>query len=70
MKKAKYTVVVGNVGTMEYKIKKFAIECYESYVALSRSNVTRAAGESVTMFEGDNIIMEYIGTIDEQADDI
>jgi len=69
MKKAKYTVNVGNVGNMDYTSKKLALECYNSYVTLSKNNVTRAAGESVTLFKDDDIIMEYIGTIDQQEND-
>jgi len=69
MKKAKFTVVVGNVGTMEYDSKKLALDCYKTYVTLSESNQTRAAGESVTMFEGEEIFAEYIGTIDQQEND-
>lgn len=56
-----YIVNVGNVGNMEYTSKKLALECYNTYVNLSLSESTRAAGESVTLFENDNIIMEHIG---------
>lgn len=66
MKQAKktYTVSVGNVGNMEYTNKKLAIECYNTYVTHSKTYTTRAAGESVTLFEGDNIIAEHIGDFD------
>lgn len=66
MKQKKYTVVVGNVGTMDYTSRKLAIECYNTYVTLSTNNEGRAAGESVTLFDdNDNIIMDYIGTLQE-----
>lgn len=63
--KKNYQVVVGNVGTMDYTSKRLAIDCYKTYVTMSITNQTRAAGESVTLFCNDEIIMEYIGTIDE-----
>ena len=57
----KYTVNVGNIGNMEYSSKKLATECYNTYVQLSKNNQTRAAGESVVLFENENIILEHIG---------
>ena len=59
MAKNKYTVVVGNVGTMEYTNKKLALKCYNTYVALSNSDATRAAGEPVTLFKEGEIIAEH-----------
>jgi len=59
-----YYVIVGNVGTMDYTSKKLAIDCFKTYRTLSMQGITSAAGESVTLFEGDNIIDEYIGTLD------
>lgn len=56
-----FTVNVGNVGNIEYTSKKLATECYNTYVSLSINNETRAAGESVFLFEGENIISEHIG---------
>ncbi len=66
MKQAKktYTVIVGNVGNMDYTNKKLAMDCYKTYVTMSKQGVTRAAGESVTLLEGEEIIMEHIGEID------
>lgn len=60
--KKMYLVSVGNVGNLEYTSKKLAMECYTTYVNLSIANQTRAAGESVILFEGENIILEYVGT--------
>ena len=70
MKQAKkvYAVNVGNVGNMEYTNKKLAIDCYKTYVTLSMTNQTRAAGESVYLLCNDDILMEYIGTVDIEND--
>lgn len=57
--KKTYTVNVGNVGNMEYTSKKLAIECYKTYVTLSKNNEGRAAKEPVILFEGEDILMEY-----------
>jgi len=62
--KTVYTVNVGNIGNIEYTNKKLAIDCFKTYRSLSMQNITRCAGESVYLMEGDNILMEYIGTID------
>jgi hypothetical protein len=66
---AKYIVNVGNIGNIEYTSKKLAEECYTTYVSMSKQNITRAAGESVVLFKDDEIIKEYIGTIDQQQND-
>ena len=63
MKKSNlYVVNVGNIGNMEYKSKKLAIDCYKTYVTLSMNNEGRVAGESVVLFCNDEIIMEYEGS--------
>ncbi len=66
MKQAKktYTVIVGNVGNMDYTSKKLAMDCYKTYVTMSKKGITRAANESVTLLEDNEIIMEHIGEID------
>ncbi len=61
--KKTYYVVVGNVGTMDYTSKKLAIDCFKTYRTMSMQNITSAAGENVTLFESENIIDEYIGTL-------
>ena len=68
MKKNIYCVNVGNVGNMEYTSKKLAEDCYTTYVTLSRTNQTRAAGESVYLFKNNEIVKEYIGTIDQEQE--
>ena len=62
--KNKYSVVVGNIGTMEYTSKKLAVECYKHYISMSIQNITRAAGQSVILFKNSQIIGEYIGTLE------
>jgi hypothetical protein len=66
MKKSVFTVNVGNIGNMEYTSKKLALECFNTYVALSKAGETRAAGESVYLFKDDEIICEYIGTVEQE----
>lgn len=61
-----YEVVVGNVGTMTYKSKKLAYECYNAYVTLSKRGETRAAGEDVTLLRNGEIVQEHTGTLTEQ----
>jgi len=64
--KKNYTVSVGNVGNIEYTSKKLAIECYNTYVSLSKNNQTRASGEDVVLFENGEPMsgFEYFGTND------
>ncbi len=58
-----YTVIVGNVGKIgEYASRQLAQESYKSYVELSTSGYGRVAGESVYLFENDEIIEEHMGT--------
>ena len=61
-----YVVGVGNIGTVcEDSDRSVAQGYYDEYVALSESGRGRAAGEPVTMFHGDTIVMEHVGTVDE-----
>lgn len=59
-KKHNYEVVVGNVGTMPYTNKKLAMDCYKTYVTLSKNRETRAANEPVTLLKDGEILEEYI----------
>jgi hypothetical protein len=59
--KTTYEVCVGNVGNMTYTSKKLAEDCYTTYVKLSKQNISRAAGETVTLFKNGEIIKEHIG---------
>lgn len=54
-----YEVIVGNIGTMPYTSKKLAMECYTTYVNLSKSDHGRASGESVTLLKNGEIIEEH-----------
>ena len=64
-KKNTYTVSVGNVGCMEYTSKGMAEQCYLTYVNLSRTGQTRAAGEDVVLMCNDVVLKEYVGTLNE-----
>jgi hypothetical protein len=66
MKKNSYSVNVGNIGNMDYTSKKLALECFNTYVTLSKSGEGRAAGESVYLFCDGEIIAEHIGTVDQE----
>jgi hypothetical protein len=68
MKKKQYTVVVGNVGTMDYTSKKLAMDRYTTYITNSKRNETRAAGESVTLLQDGEPIMEHVGINDLEED--
>lgn len=58
-----FRVVVGNVGTVYYgPSSKDAVQAWNDYVYLSRTNQGRAAGESVLILRDDNITREYEGT--------
>lgn len=63
--KNNYTVNVGNIGNMEYTDKRLAIDCFKTYVSLSKQGKTRAAGEDIILMCNDVIIDEYIGTLNE-----
>jgi hypothetical protein len=54
-----YTVSVGNVGCMEYTNKALALDCYTTYVSLSKKGITRAANEPVVLFMNNEIIKEF-----------
>lgn len=64
-KNNKYTVIVGNVGTMEYTNKKLAMDAYNTYVHLSKAMQTRAAGEDVTFMVNNEIVIEHMGSLQE-----
>ena len=65
-----YTVIVANVGKIgEYASRQLAQESYKSYVELSTSGYGRVAGESVYLFENDEIIEEHMGTNDDRDEE-
>lgn len=59
----KYQVIVGNIGTV-YDGDSYmdAKQAYSEYRKQSRANYGRASGESVTMFENDEIKWEHDGS--------
>lgn len=59
-----YTVVVGNIGTV-YTGSNLRDARFEArlYVDRSKRRMGRAAGESVTVFQDDEIVDEYPGTV-------
>lgn len=59
-----FQVIVGNIGTV-YCGPDFneAESAYDEYLEQSKSEVGRAAGESVTMMYNNSIHKEYAGTI-------
>lgn len=59
----RYQVIVGNIGTVYAgPSKRKANAAFKEYVELSRQNYGRAAGESVTYFDDEEVIDEYYGT--------
>jgi hypothetical protein len=63
MAKNQYNLLVGNIGNISYTNKNDAIKDYNHYVKISKKIITRCAGESVALFCNDEIIKEYIGSI-------
>lgn len=62
-KKNNYEVVVGNIGAMPYGNHKLAMECFVTYVSLSKLGITKAAHKSVTLLKNGEIVKEHIGAI-------
>ena len=59
-----YTVVVGNIGMiLETNHHTVAVRTFQDYVMLSSNNAGRAAGEDVTLFRGDEPLLEYTGDL-------
>lgn len=65
-----YSVVVGNIGTVcDHECYDNAYDTYRRYVKQSKENSGRAAGESVTLFHGEEIAEEYEGTLSADSED-
>lgn len=65
-----FEVMVGNIGSVYYGFdKREAWKHYREYVAQSKSSVGRAAGESVTILSGGEIVREFIGSLHRKAMD-
>jgi hypothetical protein len=62
-----YQVIVGNIGTVITTDNKTDAEAaFNEYKAQSESNVGRAGGEPVTLFQDDEIVKEHYGTLDNE----
>lgn len=63
-----YTVIVGNIGTV-YRgpCAHTARTLYSSYMGDSKANYGRASGESVYLFEDDEISRAYLGLNDTEV---
>jgi hypothetical protein len=58
-----YTVIVGNIGTIgTFKSLTAARASFDEYVKMSVDGYGRAAGESVTLIRGEELIQEHEGT--------
>jgi hypothetical protein len=65
-----YTLIVGNIGTIgKYDTLKVAKYQYVTYVNLSAIGYGKVAGESVYLFENDEIIEEHMGTNDDRDEE-
>lgn len=60
--KKNYVVSVGNVGNVNCKNKKEAIETYYDYVAQSMTSYGRVSNEDVVLFINDIPVKEYFAT--------
>ena len=57
-----YSVVVGNIGTVySGSSRADALAAYNEYVEQSTTDYGRAAGEGVTLLDGDQIVKEFDG---------
>lgn len=64
-----WSVVVGNVGQVYAGFDKHKAEqTYNTYVQISKTtNGRRASGESVSLWSDGDVVMEYVGTTEEDA---
>lgn len=65
LKEGDFEVVIGNIGTVYSGTDRGeAEETFRSYVKDSKAGYGRAAGEDVTLLDGDEIIDEHFGSAD------
>ena len=62
-----YYVCVGNIGNIQCDTRIQALKVFSEYVNQSKNGYGRASGESVCVFKNDEIIKDYIGTLEEFA---
>jgi hypothetical protein len=59
-----YQVIVGNIGTVyDGGDLKEAHKAFDEYEAQSENGYGRASGESVALFDGEEILREHFGTV-------
>lgn len=64
----RYQVIVGNIGIVYHGNNKTdALNHFEEYKEQSESGVGRAGGENVVLFENDQPIKEFTGTLSKSA---
>jgi hypothetical protein len=64
MKTSNWEVIVGNIGTVYAGTNRaMALEKFATYVESSQLKFGRASGEDVTLFQDNNIVKEFEGTI-------
>ena len=63
----KYEVIAGNIGRVySGTSRRAALKAFTTYANDSANDYGRVAGESVTLLANDDILREYIGTIDRE----
>lgn len=61
----KYQVIVGNIGqVVDTDSQSEALRTFDAYVELSKLDMGRAAGESVTMLEDGQPVCDFLGAYD------
>ena len=66
---SQYQIIVGNVGTAYDGDDGAAADAiFREYVRASCDGIGRAAGESVTMMDGGEIVREHVGALDRGDD--
>lgn len=59
-----WEVIVGNVGSVYAGTDRAsALAKFDTYVALSKANVGRAAGENVVLLQNNAIVKEHDGVV-------
>jgi hypothetical protein len=65
----RFEVICGNVGSVYSGNSRMAAKStFNTYVDHSSSGYGRAAGESVTLFEDDEILDEHVGSVDQSGE--
>lgn len=59
-----YSVIVGNIGTVYTGDGTNARRHFSEYRAQSKNGIGRAAGENVTILHNNEIIKEFVGSLE------